>query len=101
MEEAMESLNYIFKTYEKKIKRLETLTKEGSMRVGRIVNAQGVYLELSDLMVDLDKKLEEFESNLPTDAEGEPVLPRYGEPGYMFRPENVDLFFDGVEAAQH
>merc|ERR1712105_84951 len=68
--------------------------------MNNVLRAQKIYIELSDMTTDLGKKLAEFEVNLPTDPEGEPILPVHGESGYRFRPENVDLFFKRIDKAQ-
>ena len=64
-----------------------------------IVQAQEAYNGLSKLLAELTRGLEEFQEGLPSDPEGNPVLPVYGEPGYRFRPENVDQFYNRIGAA--
>ena len=93
----MEPLNHAFEHGQKLIKCLENLTKEGSLRINKMIKAQETYKELSDLMSDLVTNLEVYEVTLPTDPEGKPEFPTYGNPGYRFRPENVELLYDRVE----
>ena len=99
MEEIVETLNNVFETYQWQIKRLENRTKEGSLWVETIVQAQEAYNGLSKLLAELTRGLEEFQEGLPSDPEGNPVLPVYGEPGYRFRPVNIDQFYDRIGAA--
>ena len=44
--------------------------------------------------------MDEYEDLLPTDEEGEIICPIYGEPGYRFRPDNIDEAHNLIEAAQ-
>ena len=64
MEEIVETLNNVFETYQRQIKRLENRTKEGSLWVETIVQAQEAYHGLSKLLVELTRGLEEFKKVL-------------------------------------
>ena len=81
MEEILESLNNVFETYQGLIRRLKNPTKEGSLHLGNIIQAQEAYTALNDLMADLSRGIQDFEENLPSDPEGDPVLPHNGQPG--------------------
>ena len=55
MEEIVESLNNVFDTYQRQSKRLENFTKEGSLRLGNVIQVQEAYSALSDLMAELSR----------------------------------------------
>ena len=51
-------------------------------------------------MATINVMMDEFESSLDTDKEGDPILPNYGEGGYRFRPENIKDVYNRIEQTQ-
>ena len=90
MEDTAEALNTILDNVRGRCKHLETITADGSLRLNRIVQAQEIFIGVSELTTNLNQQMEEYEDLLPTDKEGEVIHPVYGEPGNRFRPENIN-----------
>ena len=45
-------------------------------------------------------RMDEFESSLNDDEEGNPIFPENGEVGHRFRPENVDNVYNRIKQVQ-
>ena len=61
----MEALNGIMDTYRGRFKHLENITKDGVLQMDKVIQAQEIYIEISDLEANLNARMEAFEDRLP------------------------------------
>ena len=87
MADNVEALNIILDTYMGRCKCLETIARDGVLRMNKVIQAKVIYLGLSDLSANLNARMEEFEDNLPLDELDDPIIPIYRQEGYQFWPE--------------
>ena len=100
MEDTAEALNTILDNFQARCKHLENITADDSLRLTRIVQAQEIFIGVSELAINLNQWMEEYEDLLPTDEEGEVICPVNGEPGYRFRQDNIEAAHNWIEEAQ-
>ena len=96
MEETAEALNTILNSFQNWCKRLENITADDSLRLTRIVQAQEIFIGVSEMTANLNRRIEEYQDLLPTDDEKDVICPIYGEPGYRFRPENINQVLNRI-----
>ena len=71
MEETAKALNTILNGFQKRCKCLENITADGSLMMGKIAEAQEMYIKVSELLTNLNRWVREYEDLLPNDEEEE------------------------------
>ena len=61
----MEALNRIIDTCYERCKCLEDITRDGVLRMANVIQAQEIYIEVSDLERKLDHRWGEFVDTFP------------------------------------